>query len=475
MPAHTNPGVHVEESPLVPLAIVEVPTAVPAFVGYTERAKEKTDDDLRNVPTRIGSLPEFESRFGPGPRVRVEEVALDDDGRFVSATIANDFHLHDSIRLYFGNGGGPCYVVSVGDFDDAASADELVAGIEALRGRDEPTILLFPDAAALAESDLATVQRAALDQCGALGDRFAVLDVRRDDPLGASFRSLIGGDNLRYGAAYSPWLSIAHPKNVGFAQIKDSICRGGHAVTLRDLAADRDLEALVDAADAAGDEAAAAAVEERLLDGFDIYATIMRGIHATATLCPPSGAVVGAYATVDRQRGVWKAPANVRLAGVIGPAHPFDIDEANGLNVDPVAGKSINAIRAFAGKGTLVWGARTLAGNDGEWRYVAVRRFLIMVEESIRTSTRWAVFEPNADTTWMRLRGVIDDYLTRKWRDGALAGATPKEAFYVRCGLGVTMSAQDLLDGRLHVEIGIAVLRPAEFISLRISHRLQTC
>jgi len=177
---------------------------------------------------------------------------------------------------------------------------------------------------------------------------------------------------------------------------------------------------------------------------------------------------------VDNQRGVWKAPANVSLNGVIAPADSFTASETDALNVDATGGKSINAIRAFVGKGTLVWGARTLAGNDNEWRYISVRRFFNMVEESIKKSTYWAVFEPNDANTWVKVRGMIENYLTQKWREGALAGAAPKDAFFVRCGLGVTMSAQDILEGRMNVEIGMAAVRPAEFIILKFSHKLQT-
>ncbi|HET9363314.1 MAG TPA: phage tail sheath C-terminal domain-containing protein, partial [Vicinamibacterales bacterium] len=124
--------------------------------------------------------------------------------------------------------------------------------------------------------------------------------------------------------------------------------------------------------------------------------------------------------------------------------------------------------------GTMVWGARTLAGNDNEWRYVSVRRFFNMVEESVKKSTYFAVFEPNDATLWVKVRGMIENYLIDKWREGALAGALPKDAFYVKCGLGTTMSAQDILEGRLHVEIGMAVVRPAEFIVLKFFHKLQT-
>ena len=133
----------------------------------------------------------------------------------------------------------------------------------------------------------------------------------------------------------------------------------------------------------------------------------------------------------------------------------------------------MNAIRSFAGKGTLVWGARTLAGNDNEWRYVSVRRFFNMVEESVKKSTYWAVFEPNDANTWIKVKSMIENYLIQKWRDGALAGAKPEQAFFVKVGLGQTMTAQDILEGRMNVEIGMAVVRPAEFIILKFSHKMQ--
>jgi phage tail sheath protein FI len=143
------------------------------------------------------------------------------------------------------------------------------------------------------------------------------------------------------------------------------------------------------------------------------------------------------------------------------------------MNIDPTAGKSVNAIRAFTGKGTLVWGARTLAGNDNEWRYVSVRRFFNMVEESCKKASGQFVFEPNDANTWTKVRAMISNFLTVLWRQGALAGAKPEHAFYVACGIGTTMTALDILEGRMNVEIGMAAVRPAEFIILKFSHKMQ--
>jgi hypothetical protein len=143
------------------------------------------------------------------------------------------------------------------------------------------------------------------------------------------------------------------------------------------------------------------------------------------------------------------------------------------LNVDPTSGKSINAIRYFTGKGVLIWGSRTLAGNDNEWRYVPVRRFFNFAEESIKKGTEWVVFEPNDANTWARVKAMIENFLLKQWRAGALAGAKPEHAFFVKVGLGVTMTALDILEGRMNIEIGMAVVRPAEFIILKFSHKLQ--
>jgi phage tail sheath protein FI len=119
-----------------------------------------------------------------------------------------------------------------------------------------------------------------------------------------------------------------------------------------------------------------------------------------------------------------------------------------------------------------VWGARTLAGNDNEWRYINVRRFFNMAEESIKKATEQFVFDPNDANTWTKVRGMIENFLILQWRQGALAGAKPEDAFYVSVGLGQTMTALDILEGRMIVEIGLAAVRPAEFIILKFSHKM---
>ncbi|MCP4687559.1 MAG: phage tail sheath family protein, partial [Desulfobacterales bacterium] len=206
----------------------------------------------------------------------------------------------------------------------------------------------------------------------------------------------------------------------------------------------------------------------------DLYHRIKAELDKQRVELPPASAVAGVYARVDRNHGVWKAPANEALSAVIGPTVKItDADQEN-LNIDPAgAGKSINAIRGFTGRGTMVWGARTLDGGSNEWRYISVRRLFNMVEESIRKSTVFAVFGPNDQMNWLKVKAMIESYLEGLWRQGALAGAEPQQAFFVNVGLGKTMTSQDILEGRMIVEVGIAAVRPAEFIILRFSHKMQ--
>ena len=212
--------------------------------------------------------------------------------------------------------------------------------------------------------------------------------------------------------------------------------------------------------------------EANLYSNHPIINNIVSTIALEMNTLPPSGAVAGIYARVDAARGVWKAPANEGVISVTGPIYGINNDEQGTLNIDTLAGKSINAIRAFTGRGVLVWGARTLTGNDNDWRYISVRRFAIMVEQSCKNAAGSFVFEPNDGNTWAKVQGMIENFLTLQWRAGALQGAKASDAFYVSVGLNKTMSAVDILEGRMIVEIGMAIVHPAEFIILRFSQMM---
>jgi phage tail sheath protein FI len=178
-------------------------------------------------------------------------------------------------------------------------------------------------------------------------------------------------------------------------------------------------------------------------------------------LIPPGGHVLGVYARSDTERGVFKAPANETVRGAL--SLEFDINDENQDNLNP---KGVNVIRSFPSRGIRVWGARTIASN-ALWKYVSVRRLFIFLEHSIYEGTQWVVFEPNDDQLWARVTDTIRLFLRTQWRLGALLGRTEQEAFFITCNR-TTMSQDDILNGRLICEIGIAPVRPAEFVVFRI-------
>ena len=176
---------------------------------------------------------------------------------------------------------------------------------------------------------------------------------------------------------------------------------------------------------------------------------------------PPSGFVCGIFARVDLSRGVWAAPANEPLAMATGLEREVSLTDQQRLNP-----AHVNCLRRIPGKGIRVMGARTLTA-DADWKYVNVRRLLLFLETSIVRGIQWAVFEPNADPLWMRVRGLVEDFLFTQWRAGALMGARPEEAFFVRCDR-TTMTQEDIDNGRLVCLVGVAPARPAEFVIFRI-------
>ena len=413
----------------------DVPAPIAVFVGFTETAV-RNGLDLTGVPTRVRSLGEHEQWFGGETPLAPDavEVAPGLAGTAVVRRLARPF-LYDSVRLFFDNGGRDCYVVSAGRFGKADGRAALERGLEAAEVLEAPAVFAVPDAIGLErDADRHAVQRTLLARCAARRTRFAILDLANlpAADAAADLRGAIGAEHLDSGAAYGPWLVSTYPRKVP-------------------------------------DDVVAAAAKGSGLPP----AAVAEAIAARLALVPPSGAVAGVYAKVDAARGVWKAPANVALEQVSGPSEAIDNAAEERLVADPTGGKAVNPIRQFPAKGTLVWGVRTLAGSSSDWKYVPVRRFVAMVEASVEQGTRWVVSEPNAPPLWAAVRAQIDDYLVRKWRDGALMGTKPEQAFFVRVGLGETMTSQDVLAGRLVIQIGLAVVRPAEFVIVRVERTVQ--
>ena len=659
--SYKTPGVYVEEIPKFPPSIAPVETAIPAFIGYTEMAI-RNGESLLKKPTRIESLAEFEQLFG-GPPSQNVEVFLNGDNNFVSSQAESMLYLYDSLRMFYANGGGKCFIVSVGKYPSAPSgilATDIEAGLLELEKEDEPTIILMPEAVSVSGGPY-SLQQKALAQSAKLMDRVAVCDLEKATDATvfntkvSEFRNGIGINDLKYGAAYGPWINANLPRqlrrknlilkregtnsaiqleslttdaailklladvilaeNTGAAikasetsisgapekslgdalqaaldafRLTDSTTsaanlsialQGFTNLTLAILKAVQDINVavyppdskfkikeaitkylenpalknsvkklaahhlfvasastivVIDTANtnwnpsavllgyangaallsdvAAGDVSAEytgvttnkgradiardaayiatgnaiaifrhlekstdefeKSLNNALLVSFGKFKELTTKGAEALNLLPPGGAIAGIYAKTDNERGVWKAPANLSLSAVISPAVKISHEQQAEYNVDVNSGKSINIIRAFTGKGTLVWGARTLAGNDNEWRYVNVRRFFNFVEESVKKATEQFVFEPNDANTWVKVQAMIENFLTTLWRQGALQGVKPEHAFYVAVGLGKTMTALDILEGRLIIEIGMAAVRPAEFIILRFSHKM---
>lgn len=480
--AYKSPGVYVEEISKLPPSVAQVETAIPAFIGYTELTNFQ-GQNLVNFPVRIKGMAEFTEIFGGAFPEPFSVSFTGNDLTTAPAAPAFPYKMYNGLQLYFANGGGPCFIVTVGAYKDAGAKvvnTELSAGLAAIRKEDEPTLLLFPDATTLSDQNqFYSLYAEALTQCAQLGDRFTIIDVHNGyldyttinndiingngtAPNPTGIRTGIGINNLKYGAAYYPWLETIYEFSYdASAFVVNGVETGqGAATTVMKLKHEVPAE---------GDPT----LENESL--FHInpekYNQVVKELRKLKMHLPAGAAMAGIYARVDSARGVWKAPANESLIDIKGPVVKLDNDDQASLNVHS-SGKSVNAIRNFSGKGTIVWGARTLAGNDNEWKYINVRRFYNMVEESTKKASEQFVFEPNDGSTWAKVRGMIENFLILQWRAGALQGAVPEDAFFVKVGLGETMTALDILEGRMIVEIGMAVVRPAEFIILKFSHKM---
>jgi uncharacterized protein len=480
------PGVYVEEISNLPPSVVAVETAIPVFIGYTQRTQYR-GQPLVHTPLAVESLLEFQEIFGGPPPIGNFIIALDVDGNIASAVedpqqgSLGGFRLAHALRHFYDNGGGRCYIVSLGDYSSSSVPADIAAAhglaLEAVAREDEPTLLVMPDLSGMAPTDptdaaeVASVRAAyhgvltsALAQCAELRDRFLVCDLWDGDQPGTAgidaFRNGIGTRNLEYGAAYHPFIqtTIGWPWNESTISVAQPAGRddAGTVVT----------PGPVDGATLSELRGTAGVVNTA------IYSALRAALDRFSVTLPPAAAVAGIYATVDVRRGVWKTPANESVNSVRSLSVDIDRDLNEQLNVHPT-GKSINVLRFFTGKGFLVWGGRTLAGNSNEWRYVSVRRFFNMVEESVKKATEPFVFEPNDPKTWSKVKAMVENFLVIQWRQGALAGAKPEDAFFVRIGLGSTMTPLDVLEGRMNVEIGMAAVRPAEFVILRFSHIMQ--
>ena len=358
--------------------------------------------------------------------------------------------------------------------------DKFFEVLDILEKEFEPTLVVIPDAIAIGAECYGIYQKV-LAHCAKMQSRFAILDVVKQEPTDETavvindFREAIGINFLNYGAAYYPWLntSIVQNDEIDFENVDGD---------LSSILPEADAKSIYEKynSDSAKLEAGSAdhlTAKKHLHQGLKAvsptYANILTEIRNKLNQLPPSGAMAGVYTQVDNSRGVWKAPANVSVNMVNAPAINISSEGQQSLNVDVMAGKSINVIRSFPGIGCLVWGGRTLDGNSQDWRYINVRRTLIMIEQSIKLAARAYVFEPNDANTWVTVKSMIENFLINLWKQGALAGAAPEVAFDVQIGLGSTMTPTDILDGKMLITVKVALVRPAEFIVITFQQQMQ--
>lgn len=542
-----TPGVYIVEKSAFPNSVVEAPTAIPAFIGITEKAQNGADS-LSGKPWKITSMTEFQQYFGGAPAPEfalsvidspekdatetfygIESAFKDENGKTRLLRVvnrSNPYSLYYHMVMFFANGGGTCYIVSIGTYNEKDAKGNLVKvdkdnvkkALDDLKKEQEITMVVVPEAAST--PDCKDIQTEVLAHCGEMMNRFAILDVQpkttgnetMDDQI-KTFRTNVGANYLSYGAAYYPWLntSVLSDKDIDgtvltwdytqeapvlkpffdpksefpkyFSSAFEEIKKGKKTVLKEkvdengqpEIDKDTDKKIMVETEeDCTADELAALKnnLHNALLQNFPGYQYIVDKVREKLNRLPPSAAMAGLYTMVDNTRGVWKAPANVSVNYVNSPTENIDNAMQEDLNM-PMNGKAVNAIRTFPGEGIKVWGARTLDGNSQDWRYVNVRRTMMFLEESVKNAAKAYVFEPNVAATWMNVRSMIDNFLRSVWKRGGLAGATPEDAYEIHVGLGDTMTANDILDGIMRITVLVAITRPAEFIEITFQQQMQ--
>jgi phage tail sheath protein FI len=329
-------------------------------------------------------------------------------------------YLSSAVHGFFQNGGSRCFIVKVasGQSEDETNSNIIGTdsgnpgtrtGLQSFIEIDAVNIICAPGI-----TDNA-VQKALIIHCENMQDRFCILDAPEDANMTAIQAHKNGIVSTKgYAALYYPWIEVA--VEIGTDK---TITVGGEEITETKITFER-------------------------------------------KFVPPSGYMAGIFARSDTQRGVHKAPANEMVKGALSLQTNIGKGEQDILN--PLG---INCIRSFQGRGILVWGAKTTA-SDPLWKYINIRRLFLYLEESIDESTQWIVFEPNSEILWDRVVQTIDNFLKGVWKSGALMGTTPEEAFFVKCDR-TTMTQDDIDNGRLIAVIGVAPVKPAEFVIFKIA------
>lgn len=529
----TVPGVYVTELPAFPPSIVGVQTAVPVFIGYTEFATDPVSKQpVYQKPIPLASMADYYSWFGHmyAPKFGVVETTADNFDFEAIKLKANptdpdvigyysvvnseqvQFNLFNAMKLFYANGGGNCYVISVANYQGKQTSTpdptqptvtvalaDLEKGLPVSRDQVGPTMLVIPDACLLSKADYGTLTSEQVNQCAELQDRVAILDLPGAmnpakwsstglEDLRSDFYeeiSKVSADYVSYGTAYAPALttSVLTVSDVDFLNLQATAAQ---ATTLKELLTQQnnskytgkqqtDVQAQIDAAFAATpmtDPVLIQSTNQYLVNALPLMSQVENILVSKLNVAPPSGVMAGIWTGNDQTRGVWNAPANMTCVGVVEPKVMVTNDTQGEYNV-PLNGYAIDILRAFVNRGTVVWGARTLDGNSNDYRYIQVRRTLVYIEQSIKTALQPFVFAANDGKTWVTVTGMISNFLTGLWTQGGLMGDKASDAFTVQCGLGSTMTGQDILNGYMVVSVTLQMVHPAEFIELTFTQKMQ--
>lgn len=487
-------------------------TAIPVFIGYTEKAV-RNEETCFFEPILIHSTAEFISCFGEGPLTKYTLVPADEQLPLPEFTSDNPFNpdtvkitpetvsyrLYSGILNYFGNAGDVCYVVSVGTFDYSIptlnNPDIFLKALEKLCDFSGPTLVNIPDAVELTtpnaqnpaekHASCFAVQTALVTHCANQKDRFALLDIPgAHAPAGTeemtelitAFRNgICPPETNGFGAAYYPWIQTnvipeetVHPgyfSNELFAVLRKAL--------LPTIKNNKELQIHLQhfLPENTGTQQLNRAHEAFFQIGF--YREVVKQISTALNLVPPCAAVAGTYAYNDVNKGVWYAPANIGFNTVTGVSATITDQQQSTILNNPPDGKAICAIRTFTGKGTLIWGGRTLDGNSSDWRYIQLRRTIIFIEQSIKETLSAFSRMPNTKKNRETVHILISSFLTELWQKGALIGNTSAEAFFVDTDESTT-TVYDPENGNMNVVIGVSLQRPAEYTMIRLRQTMET-
>ncbi|MEU9126026.1 phage tail sheath C-terminal domain-containing protein [Streptomyces sp. NPDC048506] len=433
------PGVYVTEESSGVRMIAGAGTSTPAFLGYTEvpvsdtheRTAPPFDAGERVIPQRVRGWREFADRYSI-TELGDELAALlkkQEDNRDLTPVelkriqvLQRCFTLAEAVYGFFANGGTSCYVVGFLTPDQPVTESTLAGDTDKRTGLDG--LETVPEVTMVAVPSLWDMTVAATESS---------TPPQPDLPTG---RALI--DKV-----------VAH------------CTKQLNRLAVVDVPPDQSVDALKEFVDSL----AAPDTDEAAFTALYYPWVRVPGVDGVPRTAPPSGHLAGVWARTDAERGVFKAPANQSLRGVLDLPTQLTDDQNGDLN-----DKGINCLRTFPGRGLLVWGARTRSSSR-DWRYLNVRRLVSFLSDSIRRSTAWAVFEPNDDRLWATLRHSVTSFLTDQWRQGALQGRQPDEAFYVICD-GTNNTRTTIDAGQVICDIGVAPVRPAEFVHFTITQQL---